>query len=573
MNYNPLPLNKSALSAATRPIYYYDHRKIQDNPTLDTAEDPETMFAITMRSLFLEFAVTVTQARVDNLHKKMVLPENPRYSRSKQETASQKAESPAFLQEPARKGIQDLIHELNLKHGPTADVTFTAGQKKADKGSQQSLDRGGGIPLVKENIEKVHHKSLDFTASSSKFPRRLAATAPEPKLQDENNIHNMLHTPPKELPCVFRFLARIFAHPGLQEVQKIHLPPDLYQCTFPSYRIDQIKRNTSLSVSKRPNDSKKKKEFCTTNTHLVYSSSSKEPFSIEIKIMDVDSNYFGPSNPKPTLLKESTEITGQTLELVILLSADVHQYQGTIDCVIRSLLQENSGPLSEVHIFQTTGIIRAHLETFSEDKHQTSGNLRTFSTEPSRRPEQIDCSNRMNKKVEHIPVGSKTLNLQNRMHWHTTNQKLNQPGNLKTTQREDNYDTVYSNVEIGNMVSGSSVSLSVSTAITSCNNSYFKPQNRKFFAIKQQTLEIKGLEGRRRFLKTQGLMVSGFLRAINIYRIDGAWSQINQGLLYLKIVAPKEKRGSRPVEKPRQINSHTNPILCPVKAYIVYEKR
>ncbi|PVU89438.1 hypothetical protein BB561_005353 [Smittium simulii] len=94
MNYIPPPLNDSALSAvkktdstlygiqlalaqATRPIDFYVHRRIQDNPTLDTAEDPETMFASTMRALLLDIAATVTQTRLDNIHREMGLPGKP----------------------------------------------------------------------------------------------------------------------------------------------------------------------------------------------------------------------------------------------------------------------------------------------------------------------------------------------------------------------------------------------------------------------------------------------------------------------------------------------------------------
>ncbi|OMJ14369.1 hypothetical protein AYI69_g8627, partial [Smittium culicis] len=94
MNYNPPPLNDSASSAvkkadtalyeiqvapaqATRPIEYFVHRRIQENPGLDTSEDPEVMFASTMRALLSDVAATVTQARSDNLHKRLELPGKP----------------------------------------------------------------------------------------------------------------------------------------------------------------------------------------------------------------------------------------------------------------------------------------------------------------------------------------------------------------------------------------------------------------------------------------------------------------------------------------------------------------
>ncbi|OMJ08547.1 hypothetical protein AYI70_g11472 [Smittium culicis] len=94
MNYNPPPLNDSestavkkadtalygiqvALAQATRLIDYFFHRRIKDNPGLDTSEDPEVMFASTMRALLSDVAATVTQARLDNLNKGLELPGKP----------------------------------------------------------------------------------------------------------------------------------------------------------------------------------------------------------------------------------------------------------------------------------------------------------------------------------------------------------------------------------------------------------------------------------------------------------------------------------------------------------------
>ncbi|PVU86357.1 hypothetical protein BB561_006726 [Smittium simulii] len=93
MNYLPPPLNESAstavkkadstlhgiqvaLAQATRPVDYYVHRIIQDNPGI-TADDPRFLFADTMRVLLSDIAATVTQGRLDNLHRGMDLPGKP----------------------------------------------------------------------------------------------------------------------------------------------------------------------------------------------------------------------------------------------------------------------------------------------------------------------------------------------------------------------------------------------------------------------------------------------------------------------------------------------------------------
>ncbi|OMJ26612.1 hypothetical protein AYI70_g39 [Smittium culicis] len=69
------------------------------------------------------------------------------------------------------------------------------------------------------------------------------------------------------------------------------------------------------------------------------------------------------------------------------------------------------------------------------------------------------------------------------------------------------------------------------------------------------------------------LSVTGFLRPINKYRIDDEQSHVTQGVLYLVIVAPKENRAGRPIEKPCQIAPHTDQILFPVLAYSVYKEK
>ncbi|OMJ13063.1 hypothetical protein AYI70_g8741, partial [Smittium culicis] len=80
MNYNPQPLNDTALSTvkktnysfygiqldlaqATRPVYYYFHRRIQKNWDMDTFKDPEILFASTIRALLSEITANVTQER------------------------------------------------------------------------------------------------------------------------------------------------------------------------------------------------------------------------------------------------------------------------------------------------------------------------------------------------------------------------------------------------------------------------------------------------------------------------------------------------------------------------------
>ncbi|PVU84985.1 hypothetical protein BB560_007195 [Smittium megazygosporum] len=68
------------------------------------------------------------------------------------------------------------------------------------------------------------------------------------------------------------------------------------------------------------------------------------------------------------------------------------------------------------------------------------------------------------------------------------------------------------------------------------------------------------------------LAIAGFLRASDIHITDNARSNIMHVILYLEIVANKEKRGGIPIEKPCQINEHSDQILCPVYTYKIIKK-
>ncbi|PVU86394.1 hypothetical protein BB561_006718 [Smittium simulii] len=506
-----------------------------DNPTLDTADDPKTMFANTMRSLLSEIVVTVTRARVDNLHKEMslsgkqrgliALDTKPLIGQKILDTlvASKKPPPKRHRAQLFCKCINTTRQQNLIPRNAVSSNTATAqSNSAAANSSYQNQDRksnfcrrvekGYKIPFMSPTSNKGPPLTSHLQRSKRKLTKEASRvladekTQPsrrEAKLRDGNNIYNMLHGPPKELPYVFRSLALSFAHPG----------------TAPSYRMGQVKRNTSLSTSKQPNDSgrnqgivhkkytfgllqafgawiqsqrgeilgipisinhnfdtvinTKNMSLKTTSSKIRnlrgldnieiprefhWKSSVNVSSSASFKIINVNSNSFGSSNPKPTLLKKLTIIMGRTLVFVqvirIFPNADAHQFQEITDSVIRSLPQENSGLLS--------------------DKHQTSHDLRIFSTEPSRRPEQADCSNR----IVSVPRDIHEAESFTRPHGvglfastRTRNNptcclslKLNHSGNSENTQRKDNHDTGYFNVVIGNMVFKYIVFFGVSTA-------------------------------------------------------------------------------------------------------------
>ncbi|OMJ13160.1 hypothetical protein AYI69_g9109, partial [Smittium culicis] len=529
--------------------------------------------------------------------------------------------------------------------------------------------------------------------------------------------------------------------------------------------------------------------------HAAPSVRVEESVTHQDEFMDVDCCLNDTSMPESIILEEPTEVMERSLVLardpgirnihgfqrfglgnssgvplllgnmVPLRGVDAHQRQGAENSSVCTKTQEREGQISpcllrqhddssireEVwghHITQTSGNIRGNLGTLPEDEHQAPGNLRTFSFEPRRRPEQTDCTNRMvviprdirntertswsprrgsvcfppeqegGSLLQLVPgpqgcgselTGAQLVGVEQPILLPTL--ELNSTGSSETTQGENNYDPRNSFVEISHLVSGSEGIVDMPTDSTASNDGHPGPGKRKIPALDQQTLEINGLEDQRSFLQAQGLgthavdcilsnerrvkrrsrhnsiqqrfldwrisyeittpisaaqiinylaelyskeklkvgtirvyksailmladdpkelashpmfdefikaldasairsfvrptidispildkfrewgptsdlsikdltaklcwlfAVAGFLRASDIHRIDDARSRVDQGILYLVIVAPKEKRGGRPIEKPCQISPHSDPILCPVVAYTIYKEK
>lgn len=69
------------------------------------------------------------------------------------------------------------------------------------------------------------------------------------------------------------------------------------------------------------------------------------------------------------------------------------------------------------------------------------------------------------------------------------------------------------------------------------------------------------------------LGITGFLRPSDIERINDAKTIVASGTLRLVILAPKEKRSGRPIEKVVVISEHSTLSLCPVACYQAYKER
>ncbi|KAI9004821.1 hypothetical protein CLU79DRAFT_41139 [Phycomyces nitens] len=69
------------------------------------------------------------------------------------------------------------------------------------------------------------------------------------------------------------------------------------------------------------------------------------------------------------------------------------------------------------------------------------------------------------------------------------------------------------------------------------------------------------------------LAVCGFLRPADLERADDARTSVEHGILRLVIVAPKEKRSGRRIERVVAVQPHDEPLLCPVATYHAYKSR
>ncbi|KAI9030892.1 hypothetical protein CLU79DRAFT_677055, partial [Phycomyces nitens] len=69
------------------------------------------------------------------------------------------------------------------------------------------------------------------------------------------------------------------------------------------------------------------------------------------------------------------------------------------------------------------------------------------------------------------------------------------------------------------------------------------------------------------------LAICGFLRPADLERVDDRRTSQENGILRLVIVAPKEKRSGRRIERVVAIQPHEDPSLCPVATYIAYKSR
>ncbi|OMJ26447.1 hypothetical protein AYI70_g157 [Smittium culicis] len=278
------------------------------------------------------------------------------------------------------------------------------------------------------------------------------------------------------------------------------------------------------------------------------------------------------------------------------------------------------------NFLQTTQDSKTDLESLSGNEYQTSGHQCTVGAQFRRCAEQTDCANRMVSNTGGIQSTEFGL-------WSTRRRPVPRhqvirpeytdielvrvqqpiqlpimepglPSSSESPTRTINNNSGDTNEEVCYLVSGPIVPVNLTAGPSSSNDNHSGSKKRKRRFLESQglgTYAVDWLLSNKRLAghdispvldlsKEWGpstecsikkltakicllLSITGFLKASDIHRIDDERSHVSLGVLNLVIIAPKEKRSGRPIEKPCQISPHNDPILCPVIAYSVYKEK
>ncbi|PVU92343.1 hypothetical protein BB561_003884 [Smittium simulii] len=271
INYLPPPLNDSALTAvkkadstlhgiqvalaqATRPVDYYANRIIQDNPGI-TFDDPRFLFADTTRVLLFDIAATVTQERLDNLHRGMYLPEKPQQlveseygtqnSTSSYTAPAQTTEAaiPGSLENPSNfpvggrlamfkqtwekltdnQWIRNIDEKEDVSTQRAAALWVTAiddapTSVQAEAQSRGLPDPDGGSSII---ANKESNRGKDRGTQTCSRLTETELSCRREKFQDGVSCLHMQTNQAKELHDVSRSRKRIYAHSYTQLLQEV----------------------------------------------------------------------------------------------------------------------------------------------------------------------------------------------------------------------------------------------------------------------------------------------------------------------------------------------------------------
>ncbi|OMJ14601.1 hypothetical protein AYI69_g8526 [Smittium culicis] len=573
MNYTPPPLKDTASSAENKGMY--------------TSKDPEILFASTMRALLSEIASTVTQARLENLHKELGLPGKP-----------------IQLVESNVKPLIEFIH-------------FAGANRLRSQGIQEEEKmlrrRSPKLKLPLNSVTRPTIASQIFAEEAAgaervhnEDPKRPHSKGPPSYVQVGVVKNNDWVPPTRSRPSEAK------SQRGGTEIQD-------GDADFHLLNVDVC-------------------HPAPWETDATSAIRAQKPRYIYIELMSIDSDAEETGNPESFLLKELASVLERPLVLAPDAGAgDFYRLQQLIlrnsravHGVVCNEAQENGDKIGvsmfRLHnhtllyqeirgnnLFGISGINRKDMVSLHQYQHSPKIHICAICTKTRVCPKNTDSTNRMvsiTGDILRIELSvwnpwrrplciiteqeAKTIlqlvtGQQRAFSEHSDPQmdhfrqsvllptlESDSPGSSEGPPRASHNDTSDSNVEIRNLVPRPDVAISLTTTSSSSNNCRARSENRKVTALGKQELELDGLEDQRCFLKTQDLgtysidfIVSNkrsVRRFIETHRIDKKRSRIDQGALILEIIAPKEKRGGRPIEKPFQTNPHSDIILYPLTA-------
>ncbi|PVU94844.1 hypothetical protein BB561_002226 [Smittium simulii] len=578
MNYNPPPLNNSAISAtkktdsalygiqlaltqATRPIDYYVHRIIQKNSGLNTAEDSATLFASTMRALLADIAATVTQARIDNLHRVLDLPGKPtELIKTKiKPLIVQKALDALLAKKPTvniqrarpfcrrqQYTISTDTYSSNTATAPSSSAATTEAGFNNRTSDRQANFCGRGLvqtnrkPMGLEHSIKGIHNFLQepplSRIDSDNTNSEVGGTCCKPKgltaKKAETRSKQNFNRGPQA--CIrLEESEQICSRSELQNGNTVfNMPNDTTQGLHdrPTQRSEQEIERWSNDIEmlgklywKR---SSNVNSFSSGTLHALTPIRVEEQQPKQIKLLDINCYANGACNIELATLEESTKIMGWPLfSPRDARNQNIHQCQqysmGNSYNTTSLAYVKKFGETTFPKLLQIAEQIWSHCLRINTCP-QTHCSDRMVVIRPSICNSEQDiwtsrhrpvCINREQegRNLPQLVSGQQSSRLefngiqlvQVKKSIRLPSIKLNIADNSESLTGTTDDNVSNTNVEISNLVSGCNRSIDVPTYTPPGNDSGTRPPKRKIFAPQEQALVIDGLENQRRTSKNK----------------------------------------------------------------------
>ncbi|OMJ07209.1 hypothetical protein AYI70_g12344 [Smittium culicis] len=271
---------------------------LEDNPELDTSDDTEIMFASTMKALLSDLAATVTQARLDYLHKGLDLPGKPTQLIESQikMLMDQDIFDTLIAKKKAAKRHRFYYVQIGVFQTEGQQMgsehSYNVIQKPFQEPNLRITSSGGG---EKEKSAAAHDNQGDTGTSANPRPAKAQTACRGAKIQDGDSVVHLPNVPQKRLFDVPRPPGYAHAYPGIQavsEVPTLSSEWSLLPVSGPTIRTitDPLEssRNVDSPLNWLPN--------------APTTPGAQESLSFDIEIMNFYSEIDDPSHPETIIL-------------------------------------------------------------------------------------------------------------------------------------------------------------------------------------------------------------------------------------------------------------------------------